>query len=290
MGSENTLSGSSRAVAFSIANTHFAIDVSNVLSFTDEFQQVQKVRGGEDHGFVGYIECRDALVHVFDAAVVLNRKPVRDKHNELISTIDSYKQAHVDWLNALEASVRKDVSFDKPRDPSKCAFGKWYYSFETDDQELRAMLDKIEAPHNRIHQLADKLLEMRDKGQVEEAIAELNKEKRSSLKTLMQILDMIQEMLIRNVHPVVMHLTRDGVSPWFSMVLDEIDDIVDYEVSQLDTSVAGSLGRDPIRGYLRHNSGKRYMMVCLDQFFEQANAWVPHDAAPNHQMAAAHSP
>lgn len=263
----NLFQDNERVLTFTIANSHFCLDVKNILSFSDEYDQIQPVSDEQAPGFLGYLDYRDMLVNVYDSAAVLNRKRSRDSQNKLISDIDTYKQAHIDWMTALEHSINTHEPFTKPRDPKMCAFGKWYYAFETQDQDLRALLQRIEEPHITIHNLADSLLDLCHQGDAERAIRLLSIEKGTTLRKLLRTLDLIQDLLRRNIHPVVLHLTLDGHSPWFSIVLDEVDDIIDFNSKHLDISAVQSLPHEPVKGYLRHKSGQRYMMLCAEKLY-----------------------
>lgn len=257
----------SRALTFKIGESLFGIDVGYILSFSDSYDEI-KYATHEAGGFIGYLDFRNTLVKVFDCATSLSHERERDVIQKLIEDIKTYRQAHIDWVNALEHSIMTDEPFTKPRNPRMCAFGQWFYSFETDDDALRALLNKIEQPHNHIHSLADKLLEMVAVGQRDEAVEYLRLEKQTTLKKLLRTLQYITELLQSGIHPIVLHLTQDGRTPWFSMVLDEIGDIVDYSPVSLDR-VETLNDKEPIEGYVRDPSGTNFMILSLDKFHDQ---------------------
>ncbi|MCV6590448.1 MAG: chemotaxis protein CheW [Marinobacterium sp.] len=72
-------------------------------------------------------------------------------------------------------------------------------------------------------------------------------------------------------HPVILHLTQDGATPWFALVLEEIDDIIEYETQQLDRSIQ-TLGHEPVIGYVRHNSSPPFMMLDVIRLYRQLTA------------------
>ncbi|WP_420598147.1 CZB domain-containing protein [Neptuniibacter sp.] len=257
----------SRALTFKIGESLFGIDVGYILSFSDSFEEI-KYATHDAGGFVGYLDFRNTLVKVFDCATSLSQERERDVVNGLIESIKTYRQAHIDWVNALEHSIMTDEPFTKPRNPKMCAFGQWFYSFETEDDALRALLDKIEQPHNHIHSLADTLLDMVASGQRDQAIDLLRLEKQTTLKKLLRTLQYITELLSSGIHPIVLHLTKDGRTPWFSLVLDDIGDIVDYSPATID-KVDVMDSSEPIEGYVRDPSGTNFMILSLNKFYEQ---------------------
>lgn len=265
-------SDNNRALTFRMGESLFGIDVSHILSFSDSFDEIKYATQNID-GFIGYLDFRNTLVRVFDCATCLSQSRERDSLTILIEDIKTYQQAHIDWVNALEHSILTDEPFTKPRNPRMCAFGQWFYSFETNDESLRALLDKIEQPHKHIHSLADRLLDMAGTGQRDEAIEVLRIEKQTTLKKLLRVLEHITELLQNSIHPIVLHLTQDGRTPWFSMVLDDIGDIIDYSSISLD-KVKAMDRSEPIEGFVRDPSGESFMMLSLDKFHEQILAKV----------------
>ncbi|WP_027859808.1 CZB domain-containing protein [Marinobacterium jannaschii] len=259
----NLFMDNNRALTFSIGDRHFGIDVKNILAFTDSFTDI-KSAAQDSTGFIGYLDYRETLVQVFECATALKLPRERDLQEALISELNSYQQAHIDWVDALTQSITEGKPFTKARDPRMCDFGKWYYSFTTEDEGLRGMLKKLENPHNQIHALADRLLAMRDADDTAQAIRTLEIERDTTLKNLLRTLHSIQDYLRTNIHPVVLHITHDGQTPWFSMVLDEIDEIIDYDINRLDTA-ATSNSQEPVDGYVRDKSGVNFMMLSMDK-------------------------
>jgi len=260
----------SRALTFSIGESLFGIDVSHILSFSDSYDEIKYSTNDVD-GFIGYLDFRNTLVQVFECATSLSHTKERDSIIKLVGDIKTYQQAHIDWVTALEHSITSNEPFTKPRDPRLCAFGKWFYAFQTDDEGLRALLDKIENPHKHIHSLADKLLDMTAAGNRDTAIEELRIEKQTTLKKLLRVLDYINDYLNNSIHPIVLHLTKDGRTPWFSMVLDNIGDIIDYSTVAMD-SMKSTNQSEPIKGYVRNPAGESFMMLSLEKFYGQAEA------------------
>ncbi len=269
MSLSNLHTETSRALTFSIGDSLFGIDVSHILSFSDSFGEIKYATQNVE-GFIGYLDFRSTLVRVFECATALSQNKERDELLKLVGEIKTYQQAHIDWVNALEHSIMTDEPFTKPRNPRMCAFGQWFYSFETDDEGLRTLLDKIELPHMHIHSLADKLLDMTAAGHRDQAVEELRIEKQTTLKKLLRVLDYITDYLNNSIHPIVLHLTQDGRTPWFSLVLDDIGDIIDYSAVSMD-KVKSMDRAEPIEGYVRDPSGINFMMLSLNKFYNQIN-------------------
>lgn len=135
---------------------------------------------------------------------VLGEKSIYSDLESLIKILPQRRQDHLDWINALEQSLLHDLAFTKARDPRECAFGKWYYAFQSENLGLKALLATFKEPHARIHQLADKLLGMVAQGQREEALYILQKEKADTLAGLLTSFDELQATLPRMIRIVAL--------------------------------------------------------------------------------------
>lgn len=273
MSLRNLDSNGNQALTFSIGDSLYGINVGNILSFSDTFNEIQYAGGREAEGFVGYLDFRNTLVPVFECATTLGHRRERDDLMSLVDEIAGYQKAHVDWVSALEQSITSGEPFNLARDPKICDFGKWYYSFKTKDESLRSLLDKIEEPHVRIHSMADILLDMVAAGKVDEAIAKLRIEKQTTLRVLLRTLDYISEFLKNGIHPVVLHLTREGQDTWFSLVLDNIGDVIDYNIDAME-AIGRENSREPLEGFIRDPSGLSFMLLSLEKLHQHLNEEV----------------
>lgn len=73
---------------------------------------------------------------------------------------------HLRWVNSLSEAFTLNKDLDIQLDPHKCGFGKWYYGFQGSeeykslDDQTKAILAKIEEPHNNLHHSAAKIKEI----------------------------------------------------------------------------------------------------------------------------------
>lgn len=267
----NLFLDSNRALTFTIGDTQFGIEVTSILAFSDAYNEI-RTPSETINGLLGYLDYRDNLVQVFECATLLNRPLKRKATIDLIAELDVFKTSYAEWFDALENSLRRDQSFDKVRDAKQSEFGRWFYNFECNDDGLKAILARIEEPHQHIHNLADKLLALKEENKGEEALTLLHQARSTSLQRLIRLLKQTQDYLSSGIHPVVLHLTRDGHTPWFSLVLDEIDDIIDYDPSWIDLDAKETLSNEPVSGYIRHKSGARFMMLSTEALIKRAPA------------------
>lgn len=122
-----------------------------------------------------------------DPEFATHLKALEEPHNRLhqsaISINNSYKNfdlslrgllaeiwiKHLDWLNLLQTAIQTNFTFSGTLDPHQCAFGKWYYSYKTDNPTFAGLLKQWEEPHNRLHQSGAAIAKLIEEGDMTEA-------------------------------------------------------------------------------------------------------------------------
>ncbi|MDT8298503.1 MAG: HAMP domain-containing protein, partial [Spirochaetaceae bacterium] len=94
---------------------------------------------------------------------------MRNTHDERISfnfdyndrswDIDNFltlvELQHKNWIDTLYTDASANRNFTGQGDPTQCFFGKWYYAYEVEDPELKALLLEFEEVHNSLHAQAE---------------------------------------------------------------------------------------------------------------------------------------
>ncbi len=91
---------------------------------------------------------------------------------------------HLIWIKNLSNSILTKTQFTGGVDPRQCAFGKWYYSFSTDETHFADQLQKWEEPHTRLHTSAAKIVEAMKNNDVEKAVLIYENETLTALSEL----------------------------------------------------------------------------------------------------------
>jgi len=143
---------------------------------------------------------------------------------ELETMLPQRRQDHLDWVAALEDALVRDLPFTRARSARECAFGQWYHGYQPSDRRLSVLLASFENPHNHIHALADRLLGMARQGERERALILLDEEKRSTLKTLLDLFDRAAALMKDLQRRIVIVVTDRGVR--HALGADTVSDIV----------------------------------------------------------------
>lgn len=156
---------------------------------------------------------------------LLGFQSVYAEYEEMQAMLPQRRQDHLDWMSALESSLRTGAAFAKARDPHQCAFGKWFYGYQPKDRRLSLLLGQFEHPHAMIHALADQLLEMQEAGQGGAALAAFDEAGKTTLATLLALFDRAQKLVVE-LHRQIAVIVAEGDRSC-ALGADKIRDIVE---------------------------------------------------------------
>lgn len=142
---------------------------------------------------------------------------------------------HENWVSALEKSVRDRTDFTLTDDPHQCAFGKWFYSFNTEDNVLKHQLSAIEAPHEAVHNTAKVVKKLMRDNNYELAEAAIKELKATHYKTTLNLLSSLRKIVADSLKELYIVIdARDGMK---GIIVDTIVG-VEYLENTLQTSEA----------------------------------------------------
>lgn len=153
------------------------------------------------------------------------------EYEEIQVLLPARRQDHLDWMGALEDAIRNGTTFSKARNPRECAFGKWYYNYRPQNMGLSLMMHNFEKPHTQIHHLADKLLSLVEKGQVNDALRIFQESKNTTLAELLNLFDLTQK-LISDLQRRIAVIVVDGDN-YCALGADGVRDIVAVPAEQI---------------------------------------------------------
>ncbi|MGQ9487851.1 MAG: methyl-accepting chemotaxis protein [Armatimonadota bacterium] len=90
----------------------------------------------------------------------------QEEAKNLISKVETFKKAHLRWVERLEALVYRGVKIPRQELVSHrdCALGQWYYTFGEKNYGHLPEFRAIEPPHERLHQMARQIVDLMDRG------------------------------------------------------------------------------------------------------------------------------
>ena len=220
-------------LSFRHGQQHYAIPIASVRFITaDNTLQFTRVATG-DGLQRDMVEFEGKACIVRSLASLLGQDSAQGEIQLLIELLHAREKDHVDWLEALEQSLVNSVEFTKARDPNQCAFGRWYNDFSTDNLMLSQLMEKFDAPHRRIHALADELLTLRDQGKTDQALSIIEEHKRTTLIRLQSLFADARQMVSTSIRPTVI-MIQDDQGQIVGLKVDDIGEVFSCREEQRD--------------------------------------------------------
>lgn len=171
----------------------------------------------------GVFSCRDQITAMFDLRTALKQCTLAQEYKNFTDMLDRRKQDHIDWVAALEDSLRNGTSFSLAVDPHKCVLGKWYDNFESESNEVIHYLVQLEEPHKNMHQAAihaQKCMELENEQERRTRIEEIMKNiKQDYVPKILEILEGAKEIFRNRVYHEMV-LVLGGAK--LGIVVDEV--------------------------------------------------------------------
>lgn len=259
------------AITFVTSEAGYAIPLEQVLYIEKDVKRNLQVNDLDkfNHEVITF---QNNTVQLYDFNRLMGSENHQQEIDRLVSQLDDMEQQHKDWLDALEKSLKENTPFSKALDPNKCAFGIWYKQFETENEELIEVLARFEEPHNRLHNLAKKLLEI-SITDPEKALNILDEERSQTLTELIQLFHLTKERALYSVRPIILFVEHNQ-GKITALRLDNINDIItfDKKVFSRDDSKEGILKNKghgfAIEGFLRDGENAPLMLINCQPYQE----------------------
>lgn len=108
---------------------------------------------------LGIIDFRGKAIPLVDMRTVFKLPTLKQEYEQFKEMLELRKQDHIVWVETLEECTKTGKEFTLATDPHKCAFGKWYDNFKSENQLINYHMRKIDEPHRKLHQTAIELTE-----------------------------------------------------------------------------------------------------------------------------------
>lgn len=269
-----SLSDSIEVITFYIGNTQYATPVSEVRYIEQDKRKTTRIELNEKLG-AEVTTYQGKPVPIYDLANLMGCEAEYNKNIELLKILEDREQDHKNWLVSLESSLRNNTEFKGAKDPTQCAFGKWYLTFEPEDEILADIMKDFEEPHSKLHALADELLNLRDAEGVDKALAALEYQRTRTFGKLIDLFGSAKERVENITRPILLYL--DTSKKMIAVRLNAISDIVTYTKGSFTTQddVDENEGLNKltfVSGYLE-NADNEPPCVLLDwRLFSSPNA------------------
>lgn len=146
----------------------------------------------------GFIKLRDDIIRITDLRKKLKYRSFAEEEADFLFNIQNAREAHLEWIEQLEYSVRNNSEFKLTSDPHKCKFGMWYNNFKSNNSAISMFMQQFDLPHKRIHQLADRVKSLMKDNRIDDAIKLIDNTRDTDLKLLLELFDSTQKQLVES--------------------------------------------------------------------------------------------
>lgn len=206
----------------------------NIYGISSEFVRSIETLGelttisGTDPSIRGGVLYQNDFIYLVDIRKVFGLDSQVEEFEKSVQPEQRIKD-HENWVAALEKSVRDHTEFTLTDDPHQCAFGRWFYSFKTDNNTLKHKLNTIEAPHQAVHNTAKSVKQLMRDNQYELAAAAIDEMKDTHYKATLRILSSLREIMSDSLNEV--YIVIDASNGTKGIIVDSI-----VGVEYLDTT------------------------------------------------------
>ncbi|MCP5068442.1 MAG: hypothetical protein GY946_17920 [bacterium] len=225
-----TESTTKQFVSFRVHTRCYAVPIETVVEMT--LLQNPEPIAGAPSWICGMMRLRDSVVPILDLRKRLGMGDLKQEVTEIATELQQRKNDHVVWLQTLEESCASGARFELQKDPTQCAFGRWFYAFDTEDETLGNQIAKFEEPHNQIHALADLCLGLATDGKQDEAQEIIDNARETELRDMIDLFDhTTREMVDRSRQMVII---LQGEAENLGLAVDRIDSVATIEDTHID--------------------------------------------------------
>ncbi|UZE97029.1 CZB domain-containing protein [Alkalimarinus alittae] len=251
-------------ITFSTREASFAIPLEQVKYIEKDVKRNINV-GKLDRFNHEVITFQNNAVPLFDFSLLTGSRSQLEENKELIALLNEREKDHRDWVDALDSAIKTSTPFTKTTDHDKCAFGVWYNQFETNDSDLKEVLERFDEPHKRIHSLAESLLNLAKKDK-SRALIKLEKERNTTLTELIRLFETARERIRNSDRPIIVFVEQNN-NKIGALRLDNIQDIETFTLENFsrDTSTEGIMKKNEtdfsVEGFLRRGDLPPFMLI-----------------------------
>lgn len=179
-------------VLLNIAGIKYGISCEHVLSLNEIGKTTPFPRAPRE--IKGLVDFRGVSVPLVDIKSILAAKSKETDLREFNTMMDARFQDHMNWLAALEKSVKENAEFKLTTDPHKCAFGRWYDSYDTKNSGIMFSItfSRFNFPHMAIHAIAKEAQAYVANGEHDKAAALIEATREKELRQMMGLFDDIK--------------------------------------------------------------------------------------------------
>lgn len=215
-------------INFRVGQKTISLKILDIL-LTERFEDNLTSLPNDNKSFIGVKDYMETPTPIFDLGIILNKQSTQETNQSLVELFSEWQQKQQQWFTALENSIKHNQPFNHNTDVQQSNFAKWYSHFKTENEDLKAIIERFKTPHNRLYARANKLIELVKQNNEKQALVELSIERNSNYMQLIRLFESAKEQILLDHKPIIIFTTKDGRTPHIGLLVDKVEDNISYK-------------------------------------------------------------
>lgn len=215
-------------INFRVGQKTISLKILDIL-LTERFEDNLTSLPNDNKSFIGVKDYMETPTPIFDLGIILNKQSTQETNQSLVELFSEWQQKQQQWFTALENSIKHNQPFNHNTDVQQSNFAKWYSHFKTENEDLKAIIERFKTPHNRLYTRANKLIELVKQNNEKQALVELSIERNSNYMQLIRLFESAKEQILLDHKPIIIFTTKDGRTPHIGLLVDKVEDNISYK-------------------------------------------------------------
>jgi len=234
-------------INFKVGCKTISLKILDIL-LTERFNNDLTTLPNNNKSFIGVKDYMETPTPVFDLGIILNGNSTEQSNKHALEQLRKWQESLEVWFTHLEKSLTKNNTTISTNSTQLHNFEVFYQEFKTDNEDLQSIIEKFDQPFKSLLQTMDKAAEASsddNKKQVSKYIINI---KQNSLMQLNRLFEAAKEQITLDYKPIIVFTTKDGLTPHVGLLVDKVEDNVDYkkeDIKPLDKLTEVGFDIDP---------------------------------------------
>jgi chemotaxis signal transduction protein len=228
-------------MTFYVEELLFGLDIAHVLLLGQDITAVQPLPVKES-GLVGMIKLQSIAIPVINFAHRVGMRSVSDEKTALLTQFETVKQGYQDWFQEIQWKLTARRLITREELSQNINLLNWDKQVQCRDIALQNLLNTLMEPKSAFIACFEQLIILTSQHQWQQAEILFNQHKESILAQIELVFDRAREQLETSVRQVLLYLTKDGKTPSYALLIDQVNDVLSYSSSNFQSCETGAMG------------------------------------------------
>tara|TARA_B110000211_G_scaffold15165_1_gene15856 strand:+ start:1017 stop:1865 length:849 start_codon:yes stop_codon:yes gene_type:complete len=234
-------------INFKVGCKTISLKILDIL-LTERFNNDLTTLPNNNKSFIGVKDYMETPTPVFDLGIILNGNSTEQSNKHALEQLRKWQESLEVWFTHLEKSLTKNNAAISTNSAQLHNFEVFYQEFQTDNEDLQAIMEKFDQPFKSLLQTMDKATEASSEGNKKQVSKYIINIKQNSLMQLNRLFEAAKEQITLDYKPIIVFTTKDGSTPHVGLLVDKVEDNVDYkkeDIKPLDMLTEVGFDIDP---------------------------------------------